>query len=1149
MPAQVNIAPDSWARQYAELLTEYAERPAPELLRQAADLGRTRRQQGAALGEIAAAHTSALAALLCQRGGSTPELVQVVSPVLGQCLGAYGAACEEELQTQCAAQRRFREIADCAQVFLCRIRLDDGSFEYVGPSCGQLTGFTADELRTMGPAGVFRQVHPEDQPHVPTPRRDVEVAPAEDHWQRPFAFRFRHRQGEYRWFSGARVLIRNDDGEPVAAVGTFRDVTVQRQAEERLRASEAELRRHREQLEELVAQRTADLARLNERLQAELAEHRRMEQALRESEERFRQLAENIREIFWLSEPKNRNALYVSPAFEAVWGRSREDVYRDPEAWLNSIHPEDRAATWASMEQQSRGLATDCEYRILRPDGTVRRIRNRGFPIRNAAGEVYRVAGIAEDVTAQRQTEEELRIFQAISDQAAYGAALIDLTEHVTYVNDAFAQMHGYKPDELLGRHVSVFHNAEQMPRVAELLARLRHEGRVLGEEVWHAHRSGRVFPTLMNVTLIADEHGRPACMSATAIDITERRRAEEVLRENENQLRLITDNVPAMIVYVDAERRYRFVNERFMKWRGLSREQMLGRPVRAVLGDELHAAIEPHLSAALAGQHVRYERRGDQSGSPEWLSATYVPDRDEAGAVRGFYALIYDITQQKRTEQTLRESEERLQRILTEMPVLLDAFDAQGSIVVWNRECERVTGYSAAEVIGNSGAMRMFYPDAAYREIVLASIRKEQGDFHNMELELTCQDGSRRTIAWSNISGAVPIPGWATWGVGIDVTERKRAEAALRASEKMFRTLAETVPAAIMIAQGDSMRYANESASRMVGCTLDEFLAQSPWAHIHPDEQEVVRQRSLARQAGQPATPRYEIRVAGRDGGERWLDMSVATVEYEGRPASLAAALDITERKQAEEAARQHHEQLAHVARVSAVGEMASGLAHELAQPLTAILYFAKGCITRLTSGFWGPAEAVRTLEKIAAQAERAGVFIRQLKAFVRKAERQRVRSDLNGIVREALSFVAGEARAHHVDLRLDLGQELPAVVVDPVQIEQVILNLVRNGIEALAPLPAERRALTIRTARGPDDTVQVSVCDSGPGVPPESAPLVFDPFFTTKPGGTGLGLSISRSLVEAHDGKLWVEGGPAGGAVFSFVLPMAEGAVDAGR
>jgi two-component system sensor histidine kinase TtrS len=219
----------------------------------------------------------------------------------------------------------------------------------------------------------------------------------------------------------------------------------------------------------------------------------------------------------------------------------------------------------------------------------------------------------------------------------------------------------------------------------------------------------------------------------------------------------------------------------------------------------------------------------------------------------------------------------------------------------------------------------------------------------------------------------------------------------------------------------------------------------------------------------------------------------------------------------------------------------MASGLAHELAQPLTAILYFAKGCITRLTSGAWGPAEAVRTLEKVAAQAERAGVFIRQLKTFVRKAERQRVRSDLNGIVREA--------RTHHVDVRLDLAQELPAVVVDPVQIEQVLLNLARNGIEALAPLPAEQRVLTIRTVRGPDDTVQVSVSDSGPGVPPESVPLVFDPFFTTKPGGTGLGLSISRSLVEAHNGKLWVEGGPAGGAVFSFVLPVAEGAVDAGR
>jgi signal transduction histidine kinase len=250
-------------------------------------------------------------------------------------------------------------------------------------------------------------------------------------------------------------------------------------------------------------------------------------------------------------------------------------------------------------------------------------------------------------------------------------------------------------------------------------------------------------------------------------------------------------------------------------------------------------------------------------------------------------------------------------------------------------------------------------------------------------------------------------------------------------------------------------------------------------------------------------------------------------------------------EQAEAEVRARKHQGELAHAARLSTLGGMAAGLAHEINQPLAAIVSYARGCARRLRAGDVRPEGLLEIIESITAQALRAAAVLRRIRDFVRHREVPRERVNLGELVREALTFAEIDARHLGVGLRVALDPEPLAVEVDPVQIEQVILNLVRNGFEATASglaRASDPREVVIRTSRTTHGA-EVTVSDTGPGVSPEVAARLFEPFFTTKRDGLGLGLSISRSIVEAHDGRLWVSPNAPRGVTFHVELPPPRG------
>lgn len=254
-----------------------------------------------------------------------------------------------------------------------------------------------------------------------------------------------------------------------------------------------------------------------------------------------------------------------------------------------------------------------------------------------------------------------------------------------------------------------------------------------------------------------------------------------------------------------------------------------------------------------------------------------------------------------------------------------------------------------------------------------------------------------------------------------------------------------------------------------------------------------------------------------------------------------ISTGHDISERVRAEERDRQHKAELAHVGRLSILGEMTSGLAHELNQPLCAITTYAQTCLRIIQAGDCKPEEIRYGLEQVVRQAELGGAIFRRLRNFARKGDLHPQRINLRDVINEVAGFIRAEARQNKVQLKMQVARQLPGVMADPIQIEQVLLNLVRNSMDAMTGVAEVQRAIVIKAGRRQRHSVRICIGDSGHGCPPEAVDRLFEPFFTTKPNGLGIGLGISQSIIDAHGGRLWLETNSTQGATFCFTLPGA--------
>jgi len=285
-----------------------------------------------------------------------------------------------------------------------------------------------------------------------------------------------------------------------------------------------------------------------------------------------------------------------------------------------------------------------------------------------------------------------------------------------------------------------------------------------------------------------------------------------------------------------------------------------------------------------------------------------------------------------------------------------------------------------------------------------------------------------------------------------------------------------------------------------------------------------------------------WELDARRADGTTFPIEFSAGRFDFLSAEHYTLVVRDITPRREAEARDRRHQAELAHVSRVSLAGEMAAGLAHELSQPLTAIIAYARGCLRLLAGPVPEPALLHEGIAEVVQQAERAGDVLDRLREFVRGGEFRRALIEIKPVIDAAVSLVHSEAMQREAEIRTTIDPSLPAVPVDPVQIEQVLLNLLRNAMDAMETANTERRSITVEARRCGRRAIEISVADSGPGVASEVIDTIFESFVTTKPLGMGMGLSISRAIIESHGGKLQMARGTRSGAIFIFTLPTAE-------
>ncbi len=626
----------------------------------------------------------------------------------------------------------------------------------------------------------------------------------------------------------------------------------------------------------------------------------------------------------------------------------------------------------------------------------------------------------------------------------------------------------------------------------------------------------------------------------------------QRALRESEQRLALVVDITADGIWDWDLRSNRVFFSNRFRATLGYEDEAEFRERFHFKTAlhpnDRAHAIAAQDASLASGAPFDHVYRLSRRDGSYPWFHGRGQVLLDAAGKAYRFAGSITDITAQKEAEAALRE-QEALYRALFELAPDAVILHRERRILLANRAALQLfRAPSPGDLIGRS---ILDFVDAADREIAdrrRCALEVEDG---LLQVPLT-------TFRWNTVEGAdiqvevvgarVIIDGRpAVLTVARDVTEQRRAEAAQRASEARWQFALEGHGDGLWEWNAhDGSVFFSRQWKALLGYGEDELVSSmETWESlVHPDDRAEIRRAMQLHLSG--ALPRYyaEYRMRARDGGYLWTAANGRVMERDetGLPLRIIGTQrDISEHKRREERERQRQEQLIHSGRLMVIGEMASTLSHELNQPLTAIANYAGVCLRRMAGPRQEPAPLRDIVEKIRVQALRAGEIVWRIRDFVRKRETERLPTAIGTLIRETAALAEIEARISEVMIELAVAEGLPPVLADRLQIEQVLLNLIKNAMEAMQGVEGERW-LQVAARAGEAGEIEISVSDTGHGLPDRVAMDIFTPFYTTKANGMGLGLAISRSIVEAHGGRLWATPNPAAGTTFRFTLRLAD-------
>jgi PAS domain S-box-containing protein len=655
------------------------------------------------------------------------------------------------------------------------------------------------------------------------------------------------------------------------------------------------------------------------------------------------------------------------------------------------------------------------------------------------------------------------------------------------------------------------------------------------------------------------------------------RRRAEEALRGSEQRWRSLTEALPQLVWGATPDGGCDYFSTQWTTYTGVGERDLLGWRWMDTLHPDDREPTRQFWTESVAGRQpydVEYRiRRSD--GTYGWFKTRGTPIRDNDGRIVRWIGTCTDITDRKRAEQELRERELELRqaRDLLEIKVMErtkelrrnEAYLAEaqklsktgsfgwnvfGGGIYWSEETFRIFEYGPETRPGLQFVLERTHPEDRVRVQQLIDRASQNAKDFDIEHRLLMPDGSVKHV---HVVGHLLETGQPRKtelvGAIIDITERKRAEVALRQTEAYLeeaQRLTHTGSWAWNVARRENVHWSQEQY-RLFGLDPETNSPsfEKAFQRIHPEDQATFN-KVVERAIRERSDFEVNFRIVLPDGSTKYIrsvghpvfSASGELVEFVG------TGIDMTERRQAEkerERLRQVQADLAHINRATTMGELTASLAHEINQPIAAAATDARTCLRWLAREQPDIGEARESAARMVNAVTRAADIISRLRQLFKKGTPQTSLVDVSEVIQEMVVLLRSEASRHSVSILTEVSEDLPRLVADRVQLQQVLMNLMLNGIEAMQDTKSGGQ-LTIRSLRGEGGQSLISVSDTGKGLPPDQADQIFNAFFSTKAQGTGMGLSISRSIIESHGGRLWATSNSGRGATFNFTLPSAE-------
>ena len=714
-----------------------------------------------------------------------------------------------------------------------------------------------------------------------------------------------------------------------------------------------------------------------------------------------------------------------------------------------------------------------------------------------------------------------------------------------TYISPSITRLGGYSVEEAMGKSLeeiltpASFEVARKA--FAGALVKLNMGRSSLSDEMLleleHVLKDGSTRWTEVKTVFLAGPDGQPIGIVGVTRDIAERKQMEQALWEAAQQWRTTFDAISDAVCLLDHGGRILRCNT--------AMKQLLGKPFSKINGrlcwELMHGTSGPIENCPVV--RMKETLRSEVSVIPmgdKVLEVSVDPLKDSNGNLIGAVHVISDITKRKRAEEALLESEARFRSIVENSHEGIHILDENYRYIYVNDELCRIHGCSREELIGHD--FREFLSEEGKKIVTERHKRRDMGEEVPSRYQFPIQrkNGEQRLVEVSS-SKVKDLEGKIRTVVQVlDITERKRTEAALGESEKKYRSLFEESRDALYVTTRDGKLVdANQAYLGLFGYTREEAMGMNVLAtYIDPDDR--LRFQQEIEPKGEIKD--YEIKLRKKDGEEMHclLSASVRRDENGEIMGYHGSIRDITEQRRMEERERELQRELILSSRLASIGEMASGIAHEINNPLTGVIGYAQ-----LLGQKDVPDDIREAVDVINEGGQRVAEIVQKLLTFARQSKVEKEYADINSVIESVLDMRSYEMKTSNIEVKTNFASKLPKTMVNVGQLQQVFLNIVINAEQAMITANGKGK-LSVKTEKK-DNSIRVSITDNGPGISKEDMDKLFDPFFTGRDSGTGLGLSIAYGIMRDHKGKVYAKSTLKKGATFTVEVPIVADADEA--